>query len=436
MVTCPLEKRAGALGLPLKHFLLAAAGLLAFSAALFLGRGRLMGFEVDARYALGTVHLLTIGFVSATILGVMCQMIPGHGGVPLRFPMAPRAAFWLLCAGLAGFVGMLWTGRDAYWLAAAAMATALALDIASLAATLAAGSRDVTARHFVAALSALVLVFLLGAAMAFDRQRGMIFRDGDGALIAHVHLALVGFVSLTILGGSYRLFYPMVMSRADSRWASQAAPVLLSAGVLGLAVDSLWFGRSLARFWAVVMTGGYLIYASQLRGLFHAKAERDLPSSYALLGMAGGALWCALGASLAFGALADRWESRAAYVLSALLGWAAPWILGQTYKIMPFLAWRAVTRGGTIEGPAFETMIARKLAWVPFFGLAGGVPLVVAGLLRERQWALSCGAACVLLGALAHAAQTGRVLSFVFRAGREARAGDGKKIIFSPWAKS
>jgi hypothetical protein len=414
MVSCPLERRAGALGLPLKHFLLASVGLLAFAAALFAGRARLMGFDVDARFALGCAHLLTLGCVTATILGVMTQMIPGHGGVPLRWPWAPRAALWLLAGGLAGFVGALWTGVEAYWIPAAALAAALALYLASLLGTLARASRDVTARHFAAALSALALVALLGAGLAVDRQRGLLFPDGDGALVAHVHLALVGFVSLTILGGSYRLFSPMALARAHSRLPSRAAALLLAGGTLGLAVDALWFGRSLARLWAALLAAGFAAFASQLVLLLRTKAELDLPSAYALLGMAGGALWCALGLGLAFGAIEDRWESRAAYALAALLGWALPWILGQTYKIMPFLVWRSACEGR--EGaPAYDELLLRPLAWAPLPALALGVPALAAGFLAERQAWLSVGAALVLAAALAHFLQAVRLVRFVLR---------------------
>lgn len=415
MVSCPLERRAGTLGLPLKHFLLAAAGLLAFSAALFWGRERLMGFALDARFALGCVHLLTLGCVTATILGVMTQMIPGHGGTRLRWPLAPRAGLWLLSGGLGTFVAMLWTGRDAYWVPASALAGGIALYLGSLLRTVGAAKRDVTARHFAASLASLGLVIVLGALMAYDRQRGLIFPDGDGALVAHVHLALVGFVSLAIFGGAYRLFSPMAMARAGSRLPSQAATTLAAAGMLGLAADFLWFGGSLVRLWAALLAGGFLLFASQLRRLAGSPARLELPSVYALLGMAGGTLWTVLGLGLAYGLIEDRWESRAAYALAALLGWALPWIVGQTYKIMPFLVWRAACEGR--EGaPEYEALLHRPLAWVPFFGLAAGVPALTRGFLAESQAWLSAGTFLIFACGTAHAVQIARLALFVLRA--------------------
>ncbi|MBI3287957.1 MAG: hypothetical protein HYZ74_00380 [Elusimicrobia bacterium] len=205
------------------------------------------------------------------------------------------------------------------------------------------------------------------------------------------------------------------MSRAQSRRPSQAAALLLAAGTLGLAADALWFGRSRVRLWASLMTVGFVVFASQLRYLFKAQARLDLPSTYALLGMAGGALWCALGLGLAFGLIEDRWESRAAYALAALLGWALPWILGQTYKIMPFLVWRAACEGRD-GAPAYEELLSKPLACTPFFALAGAASALVFGFLAENQAVLSAGAGLALVAGVAHAVQAARLARVVLRA--------------------
>lgn len=53
---CPLRSAMGRVPPPVRHFALASAAFLAFAAALFHGRARLMGFDVDARWALGQSH--------------------------------------------------------------------------------------------------------------------------------------------------------------------------------------------------------------------------------------------------------------------------------------------------------------------------------------------------------------------------------------------
>lgn len=402
---CPLHSR---FPLPLRHFGLAAAAYLAFAAALFAGRGGLMGLDVDARYVLGCVHLLTLGFVSTTILGVMCQMIPSHGGTPLRRPWAAAGAFVLLAAGLAWFVADLWSRDERYWRGAAAAGAAMAVYLSSLGPTLARAKRDFTARHFAGALTSLALLAALGVTLALDRQRGVLLRDGDAALVAHVHLALVGWVSIAIMGGSYRLFFPMVLSRAASRRPGRLAYALVAAGLLGLTLDLLVFGKRAVPLWAGLLAAGYAVFAAQLKPMLDHEWSWDLPTAAAMTGMAGGALWTALGLGLALGWIEDRWEARAAYGFCALLGWAVPWIIGQSHKILPFLTWRAAAERG-LRIP-YERMLLPWLSEASLAGAALAVPLAVGGLLAESQPFVSAACALVLASASAWAVQAAWIL--------------------------
>lgn len=414
--SCPLRSALPRFSLPLRHFALAAACFWAFAFALFLGRDRLMGFELDARWALGCVHLLTLGWLSATLLGALSQMLPAHTVEALRRPWAPALGFWLLALGLAAFVGEIWTGGERYWRGAALAGTALALYLSSYAPTLAAAPRlAFTERHFAAALAFLAALGLLGGLLAFDRQRGLILPDPDGALIAHVHLALVGWITLSILGASYRLFGPAAMARAENRGASRAAFALLAGATLGLSADALWFGLEWARLWAILLAAGYLAYLSQLRQLPRGGWKLDIPTAFAFLGLAGGLAWTVLGLALAFGFIKDAWEARAAYGLCALLGWATPWVLGQSHKIFPFLVWRSAY-GQRPDAPSFDVVVGRPaLAWGALLCLALGWPLSAVGLLLESQSALSAGLALVLACASAYALQSGLWLSHLAR---------------------
>lgn len=409
--SCPLSAAAPRFSLPLRHFALAAASFWAFAAALFAGRNALMGFSLDARWALGCVHLLTMGWLSVTILGAMSQMLPAHGGAALRRPWAPALGLVLLAAGLALFVGELWLGGGRYWRGAGLVAAALVCYLSSYVPTLAA-SPDLpfTERHFAAALAFLVALAALGVLLAVDRQRGVLLPSPDHALVAHVHLALVGWVTLSIIGASYRLFHPVALSRGIDRLPGRAAFALLAVGTAGLAADALWAGLRWPRLWALLLAAGYAGYLTQLRPLAKAKLRADPAMAFTLLGIVGGLVWMGLGFALAFGLIEDRWEARAAYGLSALLGWATPWVLGQAHKIFPFLVWRSVYAEG-LDGPSFDALTSPALAWTALAALAGGWPLCVAGFLIESQPTLSAGIFLILACASAYAVQSALWLS-------------------------
>ncbi|MBI4376557.1 MAG: hypothetical protein HY549_08920 [Elusimicrobia bacterium] len=412
---CPLRAAMPRFSLPVRHFALAAAAFWAFAFFLFLSHRNLMGFSLDARWVLGCVHLLTLGWLSATILGAMSQMLPVHAGTPLRWPWAPMLGFWVLALGLAVFVGELWSGKERYWLGTAMAGMGMALYLISYAKTLSqARELPFTERHFAAALAFLAALASLGLMLALDRQTGALLPHPEYALIAHVHLALIGWVTLSILGASYRLFYPAAISRASGRRASQTAFFLLALGAAALAVDALCMGLKLARLWSLILAFGYLAYLWQLR---HSASKewrlKDVPTAFSFLGIAGGIVWMGLGLALSFGIIEDRWEARAAYGVCALLGWATPWVIGQSCKIFPFMVWRSAY--GEREDAPDYTGAQPKLAWSAFAFLALGWPLAAAGLLAENQAVLTTGLAFVLGCATVYALQSGLWLSHIIK---------------------
>ena len=71
--------------------------------------------------------------------------------------------------------------------------------------------------------------------MAYDRHRGFVFRDPEGGLIAHVHMALFGFVATTIYGAGHRLIPWIALSQIRSRWEGRASFALTQAEFFALA---------------------------------------------------------------------------------------------------------------------------------------------------------------------------------------------------------
>lgn len=416
----PFLRVAPPLSLPMRHFALAALAFPLFAGGLLLGAPRLVGFGMDARFALGLVHVLTLGWVAQTILGAWTQMVPVHGEVPLASPRGLKAAWWLFSGGAVAFVSMLWSGADAYWLPGTALLAGATLYVALLAWTAARSARrDWTGIHFAAAWGWLVALALAGTLMAVDRQRGVVFADPEGGLIAHVHMALLGFVATTIYGAGYRLFPWVALHQAESKLPGRASFFLLQAAVLGLAVDALWGGRKAMPLWAALAAASFACYVLQFRGLLARRPALEPAVGFTLLGLAGGAAWAALGLGLAFDAFADVAPARAAYVFAALVGCVTPVILGQVHKIAPFLVWLHVysPRQWTppVRVPGIADLSSAALAWVELAGLAAAMPLGLAGFLTESESLVrACGAALSVC-ALAYLVNTALTLRHLAR---------------------
>ncbi|MBI4348657.1 MAG: hypothetical protein HY553_17595 [Elusimicrobia bacterium] len=421
----PFLAKAPPFWLPMRHFVFAAASFWVFAAAFLWGNGRLLGFDFDARWVLGLTHTLTLGWVAMTLFGAMCQLAPVLWETSLASERAAAAAWWLLAAGAAAFVGALWSGSEGYWLGASLAASGVTLYLYVLAKTmLAAAKLDWTGKHLALGLVYLVALAGFGVALAYDRQRAILFRDPEGALIAHVHLALVGWVSLSIMGVSYRLVSMFALSHLSAKTPGRLALALANIGLLGLTLDAGFLGRRLMPVWASLLTLAYVAYAFQLRRIFSERNRRIDPAlAFTLLALAGGAAWAALGVGLAFGWVADSTEARLAYVSCALLGWATPFILGQIHKIVPFLVWLHVysPRSWTppVVVPKIQDLTSERVAWLELAALAGAMVLTPAGFLTESQALLRAGAILLLSCATLYGANTALTLSHVIR--RDAR---------------
>ncbi|MDE2491377.1 MAG: hypothetical protein KGM24_11045 [Elusimicrobia bacterium] len=409
--------------LPMRHFVSAAVAFWIFAAALAGGTGRFFGFDFQAKWVLGLVHIMTLGWITMTMFGAIIQLSAVLWETPVAWPGAVRGAWWAFTLGLIGFVAELWSGGSRYWIPAALLFGAVVVYLACFVRTMAAAPRlDWTARHLAVSVSCLAAVVTLGFLMAWDRDRGVLFRDTTGALIAHVHLALVGWVTLTVVGVSYRLVSMFALSHIESKTPGRLALALACAGLGGLALDGLFFGRRLMPLWAGLLAGAYLSYAWQMRAIFSARHRRIDPAlAYTLLALVGGALWTVLGVLLACGMLPEESHVFAAYIYACLIGWATPFILGQIHKIVPFLVWLHIfgRRPWSAEKPPpkMTDLASERLAWAEFFAVAPAVLLGVAGFLAESRLVLEAGSLFLLAGATLYVSNTAFTLSFLVREG-------------------
>ncbi len=417
----PFLAKAPPFWLPMRHFVAAAFSFWLFAAALVWGNNRLLGFAFDARWALGLTHLLTLGWITMTIMGALIQLMVVVHGVPFA---APKRLFWawaLFSAGAAGFVGGLWAGFDRYWIPAALAAAGVLLYLQVFVESLLAGAKlDWTGRHVACALGYLSVVILLGFILAYDRERGLLFHDPRGVLIAHIHLALVGWVSLMIVGVSYRLVAMFSLSHIESKAPGALALVLANIGLLGLVLDSLFWGRRLLAAWACLLAAAYAAYAFQMNGIFRGRLRRFDPAlAYTLLALLGGAVWAALGLGLAFGFVKDDIPQEIAYVLAALLGWATPFILGQIHKIVPFLVWLHAFSPRNwrppLHIPRTQDLASETAAWWEMGFLAMAAYALIGGFLFEKAALIRAGSWSLLACATLYAANTALTLSYLKR---------------------
>jgi hypothetical protein len=220
-------------------------------------------------------------------------------------------------------------------------------------------------------------------------------------LLALAHTATLGWVTLTIMGASYQLI-PIVLEREV--WSERLARwqlAFLVAGIVGM-VGHFAIGRWSGLVWGAGLValgiGLHLVnVALTVRGLGRWTFTARLVA-LALVGLALTALFgLALGIDKLWKFLPGAlFANLHAHIHLALLGWVLPMVIGVAARVYPMF------------------LLAREPdGWVghaQFWGLALGVPLLVAGLLIERTAPAVAGALLVTAAVAGHLAWVGEMV--------------------------
>lgn len=370
--------------LPLAHVVVAFVFLLAG-----LVTGLLVLFDQLTGLArLAPLHLLLLGWVCVTIMGAMVQFVPVWSGVALHSCRLAAVALGLVTAGVVGLAAAALLGRTQLFVTGIVAVAGIWLFVYTLGRTL--PVRDVTERHFAYALCALAVAVGLGGLLAVDLATGLVATAGvsHAALrSAHVTLAVLGGVLLTVVGALFQLG-PMFAGDGD-RDARSRRLGRVEEGTLPVGVVLLAAGRGL-HLHPVAAAGGVLVVvgvlaasAALLRTIASGRAESTVTARRYLLTGLGLLLWALLaGPALVTKPLATGVVGPPAATWSLAVALAAV-LVGTLYHVVPFLVWdhRYADRLGYEPVPMVDDLYDSRLARVDLLALSlGGGVLVFTPL--------------------------------------------------------
>lgn len=396
-----------------EHLAAASAYLLAGAAGVvWIAPALATGLYLDPHVA-GVTHLFTLGWLTLTIFGALGQLLPMALGAPIWSVRLGHAAFWLLAPGIALFAyGVSAGALPAMIPGVLLVAVGSLLAIGNVAATLPRGrTRDVTWAGIAVGVAFLTLTLAFGLVLSHNLHSGFVAAARVRILAAHLHVALVGWGLIVIVGVSRRLL-PMFMVAhgADGRW-SRRAIILLALGVPVLALGLVTRMRAVAWVGASVLDAGLAAFLWQSALFYRARARRlDTGMRFVRVSLLFLAACGALGpVLLAAGPTHTRLAT--AYVITGILGFLVPFVTGFLYEIMPTLAWSARFGGRLNRGrvPAVTDLYsARAARWQLTLHVAG-VVLLLAGIATSIVGVARGGALLFLLSALLFASQVARM---------------------------
>ena len=330
----------------LPFFLVAPAGILV-AGALVAVSGSDLAVALNRPENIAAVHAIVLGWASTTIMGALYQLGAAVFGSAPPHPFLVRLQLGLHVLGVTTFLIAIHEWARTWMVAGAGcLVASFGLFVATQGMAIVRGSGRGLARDYgIVAMGFLVLVAAVGVAFTTGLRWGW-WGITDGRLAAHAHLGAIGWVGLLVMGVSYQLV-PMfnVVSGTHPRFGRLALG--LTAGSLLVFAAAMWTDPPVGMRLGLatcVAAGPALWSVDQLR-LIRARSRRKLDiqglgtlTSVVMLWltMATGVGLVATGAGRG-GDEPLRWII--VYGVFGLFGFPGAALIGNSYKIVPFLVW-------------------------------------------------------------------------------------------------
>lgn len=350
---------------------------------------------IEDPVSLAVIHLIAIGWLGILFAGSLLQFVPVLASRQLLSSSLSLPTLLLTISGLlvllAGFLGMADILAFQPWtlpLGGALLTLAFAALCWMVAGTLIAARPLALPATFVA----IGCVPLIGVAVM-----GLLFTlplsglSDDPYLVAlvltggpaHAYLGLMGWMTVTGIGVSYRLLAMFLLSPERVRGTSRLIRWLMVAALAAVMGGVIIAGTAWPFHLAVAITGvAILLYASEIRSIFHERkrkaAELNVLSSLVAVAM----LVVSFVLFAISIAIADPQRLAVPAVYLFIFGWLTGLGLGQLYKIVAFMTWLEFYGPslGRMAVPRVQDLVNERRAslwFVLYFGATGAATVAL-----------------------------------------------------------
>jgi hypothetical protein len=421
-----MRELAPSSAIPLAYYASAHAGLAAAFLALAADPA-LPGASFYQPRFVALVHLMTLAWLTGSILGSFYIV----GPLALRVPMIAGGRDWIafgaFVSGVAGMVAHFWINsyEGMAWSAILVFGAIAFVGWRAVRGLPGSMAPWPVAAHVALAFINILAAAVLGMLIGFDRTRGFLGVSPLAMMFAHVHLAAVGWVMMMVIGLSYRLI-PMILPAAMPTGASlSASAIAIEAGLSILVIELLRDSR-LVWIGALVIVGGVASFVMQIRRTVARRMPRPpaLPRrDWSTWQTHAAFFWliaaAAIGLALSVGVPAERrLTAMWIYGVAGLVGFLGQIVTGMQGRLVPLYAWyRAFGADGQPPARGANALPSASFARPIFLLWTVGVPLLAWGLPSGNTLVIRIAAACLFAGVCAGAAY----IAYMVRAARIGR---------------
>jgi hypothetical protein len=367
------------------------------------------------------VHLVTIAWISGSILGSFYIVAP----LALGLPLPVGRADWLACAaftaGTTGMVVHFWTGRYDVMAWSGVLVLSPVLWLAGRAAL---GLRRASAPwpvllHVMLAFANMVAAALFGIALGLDRAYNLFGFPPVAAAFAHAHLAAIGWPMMMIVGLTYRLVPMFLPAKMPTGPSLAVSAVLLELGLV-VVVATLLTGSAWLPTGAALIAAGLASFVKNMRAAVKHKLPRPpaLPKrDWSTWQTHGAMAWLLVTAGLGIVMTLPSPDVRIGmawfYGVAGLVGFISQAVVGIQGRLVPMYAYyRAMSAlGGKPPTRAANQLPTATFARPIFLLWTIGVPWLAWGLVTGQRSSIRLASLVLLAGVLV----SGAYLAYLMR---------------------
>ncbi|HET7216743.1 MAG TPA: hypothetical protein VFJ02_01785 [Vicinamibacterales bacterium] len=410
-----------ATGIPLLYFGFAHV-CLTLALTLILVRPDLPGEFFHHPRMVAIVHLVTLGWISGSILGAFYIAGPLALRVPMRSGWGDRAAFTSFALGVAGMVASFWYGRyDAViWVALFVAAAIVHVAVRAWMGLWRAPIAWPVKLHVSLAFANMIMASGFGVLVAWNRVAAVAPWPPMAAAFAHAHLAGVGWAVMMVVGMAYRLI-PMILPAEMPKGRRMAvSAVLLEIGTLAL-VLALLAGSAWTVAAALLIVAGLGSFIAEIMKTVRRRLPppRALPRpDWATWQTHVAFVWlliavCA-GITLTLPMPFERLLALGwLYGIAGLVGFLAQIVVGIQGRLLPLYGWYREMELGDMRPPerSAHSLASQDLARAILVAWTLGVPLLLCGLAAAIRPLTAAGSMFLLAGVILNVTQIATILS-------------------------
>ncbi|HAB52751.1 MAG: hypothetical protein A2315_08080 [Ignavibacteria bacterium RIFOXYB2_FULL_35_12] len=390
-----------------KYFIAAIVAFVTLNLFLLLSHSNIIGHHFNPKI-LSITHIATLGWVTMIIFGALFQLIPVVLEVNLFSEVLAEIQFWIFLIGVIGMVYCFWHFNIGMLMNISAILLNLAMFIFSFNIIMTftkVKKWNITGLYLAAAIFHLIVTAIAGLLLAINLGYPFIKIDHLQYLNLHVHVAFIGWVSMVVMGVTYKLIPMFTLSHGYPMTYAKCAFWMINFGLLGITTIMHYEDTTFLHFiFTPMISLGIAFFLVQVHIIFKNRVRKKLDagltfSSYAYL-MLG--LTTILGTVIAFIDHQNIINLTLIYGYMIIFGYLSMLIIGQMYKIVPFLVWyhKYSSKVGLEKVPMLKDMFNEKLAQYGFYLMIAAIIGSVCSLTFKTEVGLIISFALMFINSI------------------------------------